>query len=186
MLPSKLFHRLYSLTDPSAQTLQTYFVGTKSAPPVSTIAAKRLDVADSNQATSEIDVFDLPVPADLQKLTKSQRLFTIATGIDVRSLKIATDTEFFLFMTMRKDRQWASFKMTPPKWVVETKAYNARLGAINAKEKTAAIPKNPRALLEKLLAVETDILERIAKQDFKGASTVRRQSSPQPANTFPS
>lgn len=76
-------------------------------------------------------------------------------------------------MTMRAERQWASFKMTPLKWVMETKAYNERLEAANAKsnEKMVTIAKNPRALLDKLISVETDILERIAKQDFKGMST---------------
>lgn len=90
-------------------------------------------------------------------------------------MKITTDIEFFLFMTMRAERQWASFKMTPLKWVTETKAYNKRLEAANANTNTnvttTTIPKNPRALLEKLLSVETDILERIAKQDFKGVLT---------------
>jgi len=134
--------------------LQNYFKDTKAiAPP----AAKPLT------SSSTTNVFHLPVGPEFAKLTKSQRLFSIATQTDVRSLKISGNIEFYLFMEMRAEHQWASFRMTPPKWVVETREYNTRLQRRDAN----AIHKNPRALLDKLIEMEVKILERITTNNFK-------------------
>lgn len=74
---------------------------------------------------------------------------------------------------MQAERQWVSYKMTPLKWVAEMKLYNERLQDANTSmdttKKTTTILKNSRALLKKLLSVKSDVLERIAKQDFKGS-----------------
>lgn len=64
---------------------------------------------------------------EFERLTKSQRLFSLATQMDVRSLNISGDVEFYLFMEMRAEGQWVSFRMTPPKWVSETSEYNSRM-----------------------------------------------------------
>lgn len=159
----------FRFTQTPPTTIQAYFVGTKPAPPNST-APKLGSSSTSEPVSNTVDTFDLSVPKGLEKLTKSQCLFTIATGINIRSLKIETDDEFFLFMTMCAERQWASFKMMPTKWAAETKAYNIRLESINAQQQIVTIAKNPRALLEKLVSVESDVLERIAKQDFECSS----------------
>ena len=70
-------------------------------------------------------------------------------------------------MEMRAERQWASFRMTPPKWVTETSEYNLRL----QKRQANSIPKNPRALMDKLILMEMKILERIATKNFKCESS---------------
>jgi len=68
-----------------------------------------------------------------------------------------------LFMAMRAERQWASFRMTLQKWVTETMEYNSRL----QKEDPTAIAKNPRALLDKLIAMEVTIIDRVATNNYK-------------------
>jgi hypothetical protein len=109
------------------------------------------------------DVFQLPIGPEFKKLTRSQRLFSLATHTDVRSLEISGDIEFYLFMEMRAERQWASFRMTPQKWVTETMEYNSRL----QKQDPTAITKNPRALLDKLIAMEVKIINRVATNNYK-------------------
>jgi hypothetical protein len=103
---------------------------------------------------------------DSSKLTRSQCLFAVATRTDPRSMAIKEDYEFFLFMDMRAEFQWASFNMTSRKWVMATQAYNTRLEAINSSKNRATIKKNPRALMDFLGAIEPKISERIIKQDF--------------------
>jgi hypothetical protein len=66
-------------------------------------------------------------------------------------------------MEMRAERQWASFRMTPPKWVVEMREYNSRL----QKQEANSIAKNPCALMDMLIVMEVKILERIATKNFK-------------------
>ena len=117
----------------------------------------------STTASASTDVFQLPVGPEFKKLTRSQRLFSLATRTDVRSLEISGDCEFYLFMAMRAERQWASFRMTPQKWVTETMEYNSRL----QKEDPMAIAKNPRALLDKLIAMEVTIIDRVATNNYK-------------------
>jgi len=72
-----------------------------------------IPVASSSTTPSKtIDAFQLPVSPDLQQLTPSQRIFSIATRTDIRSLTISGDVEFYLFMQLRAERGWATFKMT--------------------------------------------------------------------------
>ena len=98
--------------------MQDFFKDQKVIPPAS---------ANPPPAKLPIDAFQLPVSQDLQPLTKSHRIFSIATRTDVRSLTIFGDIEFFLFMKMRAEWKWASFMMTSHKWVSETAEFNARL-----------------------------------------------------------
>lgn len=97
------------------------------------------------------------------KFTRSQYLFSAATGIDPRSLKIASRPEFFLFMDMRSEFQWRSFSMTPTKWVTATVLYTERL----LKRESDAVQKNPRALCDKLGEVEPVIVKRITNSEYK-------------------
>ncbi|THH00509.1 hypothetical protein EW026_g2025 [Hermanssonia centrifuga] len=120
------------------------------------------------------DVKDLCVPLPLppsSKLTRSQLLFNTLTGVDHRALMIAGDVEFFLFMNMRKEFQWASFRMTPRGFVEATQVYNERLERANRANGHTTIKKNPRALMNKLAEVEPRILQRLATQDFKSRKT---------------
>jgi hypothetical protein len=81
-------------------------------------------------------------------------------------MSIKDDKEFFLFMDMRAENQWASFKMTPKKWVLATQNYNSRLEALNSTRHCINVPKNPRALMETLGDVESKVASRILKNDF--------------------
>lgn len=95
--------------------------------------------------------------------TRSQRLFALTTGIDARSLQIQGDTEFFLFMEMRVEFSWASYQMTPKKWVTATEEYNRRL---TEKDGPEIVKKNPQALVRKLGEMEPRLMERIVKGDY--------------------
>ena len=95
--------------------------------------------------------------------TCSQRLFALTTGIDARALQIQGDIKFFLFMEMRLEFSWASYQMTPKKWVAATEEYNRRLiekGGPNI------VKKNPQALVRKLGEMEPRLMERIIKGDY--------------------
>jgi len=117
--------------------------------------------------TTMADRLPLPSFAIDKKLTRSELLFSIATQIDARSLLIQGDTEFFLFMDMRAELQWASFNMTSRKWVIATEAYNIRLAELYKKQGIQlATKKNPRALMDKLGQLEPKIANRIATNDF--------------------
>ncbi|OBZ70866.1 hypothetical protein A0H81_09129 [Grifola frondosa] len=75
-------------------------------------------------------------------------------------------------MDLRLEQQWTSFAMTPRKWVTAANDYNARLESVNRSNGRSTIYKTPRALMEKLGAVEPEILSRFASSNFtsKGES----------------
>lgn len=169
ILKSRVSSRDSLLTTQSDHSaLQTFFKETKR--PVikrkSTLAHSGTPSQFAAAVPPAADIFSLPVGPELQKLTKSQRLFSLATKIDVRSLKISTNPEFYLFMEMRSEQQWTSFKMTSRKWVTATDEYNKRLEDSNKKECCQTFKKNPRALLDKLIEVEVAVLKRIVTQNF--------------------
>jgi hypothetical protein len=60
-------------------------------------------------------------------MTLSQHFFTIATRIDARAMHITSNVEFQLFMDLRAEFGWISFKMTPKQWAAATETYNNRL-----------------------------------------------------------
>lgn len=108
---------------------------------------------------------------EITGLTPSQRLFSIATGINPLSSSIASGDEFFLFMNLRAEHQWVSFGMTPQKWVDAAVTYNVELEKLNRRlghfRSNWATWKTPRALMEKLGEVEPMILRRLATGDYK-------------------
>ena len=108
----------------------------------------------------------VPLP-DTASLTRSQRLFTISTGIHIDSLKIGRNDEFFIFMRLRAQYKWASFKMSPLKWVEATKLYNSALESADQLRGRTIVPKNPRALMTTLGAVESTISDRIMTGNYK-------------------
>jgi hypothetical protein len=160
-------------------TLQAYFKNTTSR---SVELAAPLQKASTSTSPSEVhatppttpvdasptsaDVFSRPVDPKFEKLTRSERLFSLATRTNPRSLDISSNVEFYLFMEMRAERGWASFKMTSRKWVNETAEYNKRLTEKNRKAGLPTIEKNPRALLEKLTTIEAKVLERVATGNY--------------------
>lgn len=148
---------------PSNRLLETFFKEKKSAPKSKQASGSSASIA---RAAVDSDIFNLPVSSDLRKLTRSERLFSVATQVDIRSLTISGDSEFYLFMEMRAERKWASFRMNSHKWVVETDEYNKRLEAKNQQSSLSTVKKNPRALLEKLIAIEAAVLRRLATQNF--------------------
>ncbi|KAI6009043.1 hypothetical protein EDC04DRAFT_872575 [Pisolithus marmoratus] len=95
--------------------------------------------------------------------TRSQQLFSIATGIPPESLVISGEDQFYLFMEMRAEFGWLSYQMTSRKWVDATNEYNRRL----ILKLGPSITKNPQALLQLLSRIECRLIERIIKDDYK-------------------
>ncbi|KAI0685312.1 hypothetical protein C8T65DRAFT_592488, partial [Cerioporus squamosus] len=102
-------------------------------------------------------------------LTRSQQVFSLATGLDLRSITFARSEKdaFFLFMNLRKQLQWATYKMTPRDWVAAATLYNHAVEKKNASEGKALVRKTPRALLDKLHEIELAIIHRVSKGNYK-------------------
>ncbi|KAF8423457.1 hypothetical protein L210DRAFT_3570273 [Boletus edulis BED1] len=96
-------------------------------------------------------------------LTRSQRLFSLATNIDARALVLSESGEFYLFMDMRAESKWVSHEMTSKRWVEATAEYNKRLVA---KCGPTAVLKHPLALLRKLGELEPRLMNRITKGHY--------------------
>ncbi|KAI0686377.1 hypothetical protein C8T65DRAFT_591216, partial [Cerioporus squamosus] len=105
-------------------------------------------------------------------LTRSQQMFSLATGLDPRSIAFTRPEKdaFFLFMELRKELQWATFKMSSRDWVVAATLYNQAVEKKNAAEGKALVRKTPRALLDKLHEVELAIIQRVGKGDYRSRS----------------
>ncbi|KAJ7027842.1 hypothetical protein C8F04DRAFT_1266630 [Mycena alexandri] len=127
--------------------------------------------AVSSSLTVEQLTAPLPRSNLFPTLTRSQQLFQSLTGTDPRSLKVHKGAEFFLLMDMRVQSQLKSFEMTPKRWVEFTDAYNLRLKALPVVAGHTFVGKNPRALVEKIGEVESQIISRIAKNDFKSLTS---------------
>jgi hypothetical protein len=95
--------------------------------------------------------------------TRSQRLFSISTGIDPRSLTFQSSDEFYMFMDMRAEFKWLSYQMTSKRWVLATEEYNCRLMKKNGQ---SVVPKNPQALLCALGDIEPKLMSKITKNDY--------------------
>ncbi|KAI1794159.1 hypothetical protein LXA43DRAFT_884301, partial [Ganoderma leucocontextum] len=110
----------------------------------------------------------LPAPV-ITGQTRSQRLISAATGFDPRSLKFPKndDIEYFLFMDLRAQYKWATYNMSAAAWVDATSIYNT---ALEKKKGKDAIRKTPRALMEKLEAIEVIIHQRNKNKDYKSQS----------------
>ncbi|KAI0712734.1 hypothetical protein C8T65DRAFT_562727, partial [Cerioporus squamosus] len=105
-------------------------------------------------------------------LTRSQQVFSLATGLDPRSITFARSEKdaFFLFMDLRKQLQWATYKMSSRDWVTAATLYNHAVEKKNAAEGRALVRKTPRALLDKLHEVESAIIQRVGKGNYKSQS----------------
>ncbi|KAI0365886.1 hypothetical protein BV20DRAFT_953305, partial [Pilatotrama ljubarskyi] len=129
-----------------------------------TTAARAQAPSTTHTATS----MKLP-RSNITGLTPSQRVFSIATGINPMSVKVSSGNKFFLFMNLRAEHQWASYSMTPRKWVEAAAIYNTELEKLNRSMGHYGwmARKTPRALMEKLGEIEPMILHRLLTGDFK-------------------
>ncbi|KAG2120220.1 hypothetical protein BD769DRAFT_1390413 [Suillus cothurnatus] len=66
-------------------------------------------------------------------MTLSQQFFTIVTRIDARAMHISSDVEFHLFMDMRAEFAWISFKMMPKQWAAATETCQKSCAALGSK-----------------------------------------------------
>ncbi|KAI1781762.1 hypothetical protein LXA43DRAFT_907796 [Ganoderma leucocontextum] len=100
--------------------------------------------------------------------TRSQRIFSIKTGINPLSTKIDGDDEHALFMKLRLDHQWVSHAMSPRKYVEAASVYNTELEKANRLNAyiSYTVRKTPRAIMEKLGSVEDMIVKRLVSQEF--------------------
>ncbi|EGO27964.1 hypothetical protein SERLADRAFT_406875 [Serpula lacrymans var. lacrymans S7.9] len=117
-------------------------------------------------STKANSLFQPVPPHNMPSISHSQRIFSIFTGIDPRSLVILTDREFYLFMDMRYQHKWVSFSMSAQKWVDATEMYNVALEELCTREGIDIVRKNPRALFDKLGDVETAIIERMSTNNY--------------------
>ncbi|KAG2129220.1 uncharacterized protein EDB93DRAFT_1256346 [Suillus bovinus] len=101
----------------------------------------------------------------------SQHFFTIATSIDAHAMEISSSVEFHLFIDMRVEFAWISFKMMPKQWAVATESYNNRLEEKNCTDGHKTVRKNPQALLRKLGDIKVVVMNHIAKNNFKSCSS---------------
>ena len=69
-------------------------------------------------------------------------------------------------MRMRRENKWASFDMSPAKWVAAAHDYNSRLEESNRSRGKTTVRKTPRALMMKLAEIEPKILARIASDNY--------------------
>ncbi len=116
-------------------------------------------------------------------LTRSQRIVSVHGGLDPRSLTFmsAESEAFFLFMRLRAENKWASYSMSPSKWVAAASLYNAEVDRINTQKGKHMVRKTPRALMDKLGDIESRVLSRIAVNDYRckslpACSLIRRSS----------
>ncbi|KAI0681936.1 hypothetical protein BC835DRAFT_1251759, partial [Cytidiella melzeri] len=91
----------------------------------------------------------------------------VQTNIDLTSLKISSDIEYYLFMDLRAEHCWASHQMTSTSYVEATQRYNNALAAAyHNKSSRPPVKKNPQAIMEKLGEIEAEVLDRLARNDF--------------------
>ncbi|KAF9032463.1 hypothetical protein BDZ89DRAFT_1063369 [Hymenopellis radicata] len=115
-------------------------------------------------------------PGRNKQLTRSQLLLMHHTNIDPRSLSVSSPSEFYLFMDLRAEHQWASFSMSPAKWKDATRLYNQALQSLSEKPTSqfTFVAKSVKTLMDKLNTVEAQVLRRSQTGDFvssKGTNT---------------
>jgi hypothetical protein len=161
--PPPLPHAACTTTAPTSKPLDTYF---------STTAGPRKEAGLGAKAAMPPSTSDLSNPAVTRRFepsnsqTRSQRLFSITTSIDPRSLSLQDSVEFYLFMDMHAEFKWLSYQMTSKCWALATEEYNCRL---MKKAGNSVVKKNPKALLHALGNIEPRLMNRIIKNDYKCA-----------------
>ncbi|PIL26529.1 hypothetical protein GSI_12287 [Ganoderma sinense ZZ0214-1] len=112
-------------------------------------------------------------PVYITGKTRSQRIFSIKTGVDPLSTKIEADDEHDLFMTLREKCQWVSHDMNPRKYVEAASVYNIELEKQNRLNAYVSytVRKTPRAIMDKLANVEDQVIKRLISNDFTSKSS---------------
>ncbi|OJT04576.1 hypothetical protein TRAPUB_4846 [Trametes pubescens] len=181
--------RPLSETDGSpAKKIRTSSMSSTSAVLSPLPSSSKLSIASSSyssdrkpRASLALHPFFLPPPSSdspatcllpslsIVGLTRSQRVMSVLGGIDTRSLAFARNESdvFFLFMRLRAEHKWASYNMSPSKWVAAASIYNTEVDRLNVQKSKTMVRKTPRALMEKLGEVETRILARLASNDYQ-------------------
>ncbi|KAG2034931.1 hypothetical protein BDR03DRAFT_935046 [Suillus americanus] len=118
------------MTSSSSQKCQLPMVTPSSTPP--------------NPVAGTTAVAPIPMPPGM---TRSQQFFTIAMRINSRAMHISSNVEFHLFMDIRAEFAWISFKMMPKQWAAATETYNGHLEEKNCANGSKMVKKNPQALL---------------------------------------
>ncbi|GJE91004.1 hypothetical protein PsYK624_071520 [Phanerochaete sordida] len=137
-------------------------VDTPSGSQVVSVSTASVTVTRSRPSHDE----PLPLPAGSTH-TRSERVFMLATGQDPRSLRIGSGDEYMLFMKLRENEQWWTCTMTPSSYADAAALYNNRLAKQAEEKGLTVVPKNPRALYDKLAEIEGQVLKRIHQQNFK-------------------
>lgn len=144
--------------------LQAFFTANHNS--LTSLQQNPFDNKPTASQPAPLDPFKLPVGPDLARLTPTERIFKLGTNVESRGLTVTSGDEFFVFMDMRAKRQWASSKMGSSKWIVETAEYNKELQAIALRSNTPSpIDKYPSALINKLVAVEATISDRLSNPE---------------------
>lgn len=104
----------------------------------------------------------------LQRLTRSERIFSCTTGTDPTASRISsTGMEHKVFMEARFAGKWASYNMTPSRYQSATQEYNMCLDeALQGEGKILYVKKISSAVLQRLAEVEQMLIQRIVMGNF--------------------
>lgn len=146
-------------------TIPSFFkAGPKSSKPTS---KPTLSHANTESPPNSIDIFSPSTSnSELNKLTPSERFFSLATRIDVRSIEISGDLEWRLFVDLRAEHQWMSHRMPPKRLMEATALYNTKLEQKASEGCQRFVRKHPRAIVSKLAWIEGQVLQRLTTGNF--------------------
>lgn len=112
--------------EPKASALTSAVVAHPARIEASSAAPSTVRRNEAHERALQMLVSKLPLVGS-SALTPSQALFSRLTELDIRCLRIGQGVEFFIFMDLRAELGWASFKMNAFKWVNATQEYNNKL-----------------------------------------------------------
>ena len=115
-----------------------------------------MGAGDKAPSSATIDIFNPDTSSlELVKLTPSERFFSLATRVDIRSHEISGDFEWKLFVDLRAEQQWISCRMPPQKWLEATRLYNEQLNtkALEDHRQFVRTSGKPRIFLKALTAL---------------------------------
>ena len=153
----------------------------RAAPQLADTKPVAPSAARSDKITALRTPVRLPPSSDPEvgRLTRSERIFLMHTGVQAQSLAIGSEgAEFLAFMDARYNERWASYNMNPAKSIKAAEVFNEYLdrqlkrmgkgGLERGKERT------PQAVLKRLIEVEADIINRIVRKDFLTVAAKKR------------
>ncbi|TRM55405.1 hypothetical protein BD626DRAFT_469578 [Schizophyllum amplum] len=157
-----------AITTPASSQSAASVASAVTSPLVnSAMAPTSLAPASTTFANADVAT---PLPLVRNARSRSELLFLHHTSLDPLALVIKGDVEFYLFMDMRAEEHWITYKMTSKHWIPATEKYNERLRQVCLKSSSSYTPKNPRALFDKLAEIEPQILKRLNTGDYTSRS----------------